>query len=44
MNWIKRHLSTIILVLVFALGLCLLLYPPASDYWNALHQSRAIAT
>ena len=44
MNWIKRHLSTIILVLVFALGLCLLLYPSFSDYWNSFHQSRAIAT
>ena len=25
-------------------GLSLLLYPFVSDYWNSLHQSRAIAT
>ena len=40
----KRNLSTIILILVFFTGLSLLLYPSVSDYWNSLHQSRAIAT
>lgn len=40
----KKHLSTIILVLIFFIGLSLLLYPTVSDYWNSLHQSRAIAT
>jgi len=39
----KKHLSTIILILVFLVGLSLLLYPTISDYWNSLHQSRAIA-
>lgn len=34
--------STIILILVFLAGLSLLLYPTLSDYWNSLHQSRAI--
>ena len=34
--------STIILILVFLAGLSLLLYPTVSDYWNSLHQSRAI--
>lgn len=29
---------------VLFLGLCLLSYPSVSDYWNALHQSRAIRT
>lgn len=38
----KRTLSTIILILVFLVGLSLLLYPTVSDYWNSLHQSRAI--
>lgn len=42
--WVKRNLSTIILVLIFLVGLSLLLYPSVSDYWNSLHQSRAIAT
>ena len=40
----KKHLSTILLVLALLVGAALLLYPTASDYWNSLHQSRAIAT
>ncbi len=40
----KKHLSTIILVLVFLVGLSLLLYPSFSDWWNSFHQSRAIAS
>lgn len=39
----KKHLSTIVLVLVFLTGLSLLLYPTVSDYWNSFHQTRAIA-
>lgn len=39
----RKHLSTIILILIFLVGLSLLLYPTVSDYWNSLHQSRAIA-
>lgn len=39
----KGALSTILLILVFLVGLSLLLYPTVSDYWNSLHQSRAIA-
>ena len=35
--------ATIILALIFLAGLCLILYPAVSDYWNTLHQSRAIA-
>lgn len=38
----KKHLSTIVLVAVFLAGVCLLLYPTVSDYWNSLHQTRAI--
>ena len=38
----KKHLSTIFLVLIFMIGLCILLYPAVSDYWNAQVQSRAI--
>lgn len=38
----KGALSTIILILTFLVGLSLLLYPTVSDYWNSLHQSRAI--
>lgn len=39
----KRNLSTLILFLVFFIGLGLLLYPTVSDYWNSFHQTRAIA-
>lgn len=44
MNWIKKNLSTVLLVLALVIGLCLLLYPTVSDYWNSFHQSRAIAS
>ncbi len=40
----KKHLSTILLVLALLVGAALLLYPTASDYWNSFHQSQAIAT
>ena len=40
----KKHLSTIILFLVFFIGLSLLLYPTFADWWNSMHQSRAIST
>lgn len=40
----KKHLPTAALILVFLIGLCLLLYPIISDYWNSFHQSRAIAS
>ena len=40
----KINISTIILILIFLVGLSLLLYPTISDYWNSFHQSRAIAT
>ncbi len=38
----KGSLSTIFLILIFFVGLSLLLYPSVSDYWNSLHQSRAV--
>lgn len=40
----KKRISTIILILVFLLGLSLLLYPTISNYWNERHQSKAIAS
>ena len=39
----KKHSSTILLLLVFLAGLSLLLYPTFSDWWNSLHQSQAVA-
>lgn len=38
----KRRLTTILLVLIFLVGLCILLYPAFSNYWNSKVQSRAI--
>ncbi len=35
---------TLILFIILMGGMCLLLYPTASDYWNSFHQSRAIAS
>ena len=40
----KNNLSTVLLVVLLLTGLSLLLYPSVSDYWNAMHQTRAIAT
>lgn len=39
----KKHLSTIALILALLAGVSLLLYPTVSDYWNARHASRAVA-
>ena len=40
----RRHLSTIFLILVFLVGVVLLLYPTFSDWWNSFHQSRAVTS
>lgn len=40
----KKHLSTIILILVFLVGLSLLLYPSVADWWNSMTQSQAVAS
>lgn len=40
----KKHLSTLALILVLVVGLSLVLYPTISDWWNSRHQTRAIAT
>ena len=39
----RKNQSTILLLLVFLIGLSLLLYPTVSDWWNSFHQSQAIA-
>lgn len=38
-NW-----TTAVLVLLLLAGVSLLLYPSLSDYWNSMHQTRAIAS
>ena len=40
----KKRLFTIGLVVIFLVGVGLLAYPSFSDWWNALHQSHAVAT
>ena len=40
----KKHGSTIFLILILLIGLSLLLYPTFADWWNSFHQSRAIAS
>ena len=42
MKWFRKNLVTILLVSVMVVGLCLILYPSFSDYWNSFTQSRII--
>lgn len=39
----RKHASTIFLILILVVGLSLMLYPSLSNWWNEAHQSRAIA-
>ena len=38
----KKHKTVIFLTIGFLVGICILLYPTLSDYWNSKTQSRAI--
>ena len=40
----KKRMTNIMLILILIVGLSLLLYPTVSDYWNSLHQSKAISS
>ena len=40
----KKHLSTIFLVVLLLAGVSLLLYPTVSDYWNTLHATAAVTS
>ncbi len=40
----KRVFLSVILDLVFIAGICLLLYPSFSNWWNEQHMSRAVAS
>ncbi|MCD8047989.1 MAG: class C sortase [Clostridia bacterium] len=39
----KSRATTVLLVIVFILGLCIMAYPPVSNYWNKYHTTRMIA-
>ncbi len=43
-KFLKKHWTTILLTAILLAGLCLLLYPSVSDWWNSMHQSRAVAS
>ena len=43
-RFLKKNLSTILLCFILLAGLCLLLYPTVSNYWNSFHQSKTIAS
>ncbi|MCC8014224.1 MAG: class C sortase [Eubacterium sp.] len=38
----KDRISTIALVIIFLFGLCLILYPPLSNYYNSFHMTSMI--
>jgi sortase A len=38
----RKHKTVILLTIGFLVGICILLYPTISDYWNSKTQSRAI--
>ena len=38
----RKHKTVIFLTLGFLIGICILLYPAFSDFWNSKTQSRAI--
>ena len=38
----RKHKTVIFLTIGFLVGICILLYPAVSDYWNSKTQSRAI--
>ena len=38
----KGKATTVILVIVFFIGMSLLLYPSISNWWNSFHQTRAV--
>ena len=42
--FMKKHLSTVLLVLMLLTGISLLLYPSFSNWWNSFHQSQAVAS
>ncbi len=43
-QFFKKHLVEMVLYVILLAGLCLLLYPTFSNWWNSFHQTRAIAS
>ena len=42
MNWFKKNLTTLLLVVIGLAGLILIAYPTFADWWNFFRQSRAV--
>lgn len=43
-SWLKKNRINLILIGIVLLGLGLIAYPGFADWWNSLHQSRAVAS
>lgn len=43
MKWIKRNISTIIILIIFIVGICLLAYPTVANRWNSFHATHTVA-
>ena len=44
MKFIRKNLTTILLIMIFTAGLSLLLYPTVSDWVNSIYASRAVVS
>ena len=44
MDWIKKHASTLVLCLVFLIGVGLIAYPSVADYYNSWLQRNVISS
>ena len=42
--WLKKHWTSLLLVLMAVVGMGLIAYPTFADWWNSLHMSRAVAS
>lgn len=43
-RWLRTHVPEVLLSCALIVGIGMMLYPSVSDWWNSMHQSRAIAT
>ena len=44
MKWLRKNLVTVLLVLVMLTGAGIMAYPTFADWWNSVHQYRAVRT
>ena len=42
MSWFRKHFVTLLIVLVFLVGIGILTYPSIANYWNSFHQTQVI--